>query len=88
MNPKENGNAITLRGDKQLDGMPKKVIEASNEESQKRDLPEVIDKATSLIEAREPPKKMLRIESQQLFWLCHSQAALPNQRRKRMRRRS
>ena len=44
--------------------MPKKVTEASNEESQQRDLPGVIDEATSPIEIGEPPKKMPRTEIQ------------------------
>ena len=58
MNPKENVSAITLRGGKQLEEVHKRVIEASNEESEKRNLPGVLDEATSPIEVGEQPKKM------------------------------
>ena len=58
MNPKENVSAITLRGGKQLEEVHKRVTEASNEESEKRNLPGVLDEATSPIEVGEQPKKM------------------------------
>ena len=64
MNPKENMSAITLRGDKQLEEAHKRVAKNKNDESEKGDLPGIIDEATSLIEVGEPPKKMLRTEVQ------------------------
>ena len=42
------------------------MIEASNDESQQRDLPGVIDEATFPIEIGKPPKKMPRTKIQQV----------------------
>ena len=64
MNPKENVSAITLRGEKQLEEVHKKVASDKDEENGKRDLPVILDEANPQIENREPPKKMPRTEEQ------------------------
>ena len=64
MNSKENISTITLRGGKQLEEVPKRVIEANNEVGEKRDLLGILDDAISLTEVGELPKKMPLTEIQ------------------------
>ena len=66
MNPKENVSAITMKGGKQLEEVHKRVAEDKIKESDKGDLPGIIDEATSEIKVGEPTKKMSRTKVQPL----------------------
>ena len=63
-NLKESVNEITLRGEKQLEDVHRKVASEKEEDKEKRDLPGILDESNPQIEVGEPPKKMPRTKEQ------------------------